>query len=93
MEMTNGFLDHLTFMIECDITILGINAKIPFDSERLKVRINEANISNKLKEKLLKDNMLEQLVYEVMFKTVKRKFLQEIQLRFQTYCLYVFLLL
>lgn len=74
LEMTNGFLDHLSFMIDCDITVFENNEsiKVPFDSERLKPRILESNLSNITKENLLKDDTLERLVTDVIFKTINK---------------------
>ena len=75
LEMTNGFLDNLSFMIDCDITVFErVNnpIKVPFDSERLKPCILESNLSNKVKENLLKDDTLEHLVSDIIFKTINK---------------------
>jgi len=57
-EMTNGFLDNLSFMIECDITIF-INDKsfdIPFDSDSHEILLNDSDLPDEIKQKLSKDD-------------------------------------
>ena len=71
-EMTNGFLDHLTFGIDCDITIIDYDVKIPFDPERLKICIEESEASDQIKQELLKDDKLQILVFDVIWKTINK---------------------
>lgn len=74
-EMTNGFLDNLSFMIDCDITVfedVDNPIKVPFDSERFIPCILESNLSNKVKENLLKDDKLQDLIFKIIFKTINK---------------------
>ncbi len=74
LEMTNGFLDNLSFLIECDITVYdGDTAiNIPFDSDTHKILVEDSNLSKKLKQKLSGNHVFNQLVFDVIFKTIHK---------------------
>jgi len=75
LEMTNGFLDKLSFIIDCEIEVYtnsNIPITVPYDSDRHKVCIEDSNLSKKLKKRFLKDDMLQQLVIKTIFKTIDK---------------------
>lgn len=74
-EMTNGFLDNLSFSIECDITVFiddNNSVNVPFDSERHKILIEDSGLPEKIKKQLSKDDILGNLVYDVIYKTISK---------------------
>lgn len=86
-ELTNGFLDKLSFGIDCKIRVYtnrNTPIIVPFDYETLRVNIEDSELSAKLKNRFLKDDMLQQLVTETIFKTINKinvNHLDEIQLK------------